>query len=318
MKRQDIHRPSAINPVDYQYVGQEVIKIECPWDCAAMQAERLRIQAHMARSGGTYSHHEHGGNCMVCGSANAIYTVLFYHVPTNTYVRMGQDCAQKVEMGDMGDFNAFRTAVEDARNAQAGKRKAQAVLADLGLTRCWDLYANQPTFPGCECPYSCDCYHEWARENWKKDEQIVVDVVGKLVQYGNLSEKQTAFLGNLLVRIDNRPEREAAEKAAREAAADCPSGRIEIQGTVLSVKTEDDGPYGPTTRMLVQADAGYKVYGSRPSNQIGPDGQTLDPRCFERGDRVMFTATVQPSSDDPKFGFFKRPAKGRVLQQVAA
>jgi len=33
---------------------------------------------------------------------------------------------------------------------------------------------------------------------------------------------------------------------------------------------------------------------------------------------VAFVATVQPSHDDPKFGFFKRPAKAIVIDDEEA
>ena len=99
-ERSDVHRPSALNPEDYEFVGQEVSKFEGIESCEFILREREAIRAHMAKTGGNYSGHEHGGNCMVCGSPNAIYTVLFYHQKTNTYVRMGQDCAMKCEMGE--------------------------------------------------------------------------------------------------------------------------------------------------------------------------------------------------------------------------
>lgn len=296
MKRTDQHRPSVIRPDDYEYVGQECLKIECLGDCLVLQAHRETIRDHMTRTGGKYSHHEHGGNCMVCGSTNAIYTVLFHHRPTNTYIRMGTDCAEKMELSG-GDYSAFRAAVEDARHAQAGKRKAQAVLADLGLTRAWEIYATQVEYAGCDCEYDpdfgpCNCYREWKRKQGR-EEQIIIDLVGKLVTYGEVSEKQTTFLRSLLERIGTRPEREAAEAAAKEAAAPCPTGRVEIDGTVLALK-EQDSHWGPVTKMLVQAATGFKVWGTRVGNA-------------EKGQRITFRATVKPSQDDAKFGFFSRP-----------
>src|ERR1700678_2644037 len=124
--RTDIHRPSVIDPSDYAFVAFECIKIEAGdiGACFYQQAQREIIRNHMAHTGGTYSSHSHGGNCRVCGNANAIYTVLFYHEKTNTYVRMGDTCAQKTDMAfSNAEFNRFRTAINDAREAQAGKKK---------------------------------------------------------------------------------------------------------------------------------------------------------------------------------------------------
>src|SRR5580693_2680404 len=98
MSRQDTHRPSAIKPEEYQYVAMEYLKVEDLGSALMLQAEREKIREHFARTKGTYSSHTHGGNCMCCGSPNALYTILFYHQPTNTYIRLGQDCAQKMQM----------------------------------------------------------------------------------------------------------------------------------------------------------------------------------------------------------------------------
>lgn len=245
----------------------------------------------MERTGGTYSRHAHGGNCMICGNVFATYTVLFYHKLTNTYVRAGQDCAQKLEMSDDGAFNYFTAGVRDARMAQAGKRKAQATLEDLGLSAAWALAS-------------------YVGEH--RDEQTVRDIVGKLVQYGSLSEKQVAFLRVLLDRIARRPEIEA-ERAARDAArADCPTGRLLIEGVILSTKTQDsDFSRFGVLKMLVEHATGFKVWGTVPQSLFTrPDGSAYELK----GSRVAFTATVKPSDKDPKFGFFSRPTGARLLE----
>lgn len=269
--RKDVHRPSAIEPSEYEYVGFEHMKIESIGDCHWAMEERKRIRAHMDRTGGTYSAHQHGGNCMVCGAA-AIYTILFYHPLTNSYVRTGRDCADKMEMG-YGDFNAFRSAIHNAIEAKAGKNKAKAILADAGLSECWEISEGDVCI-------------------W--EERTIRDIVGKLVRFGSISEKQTDFLRNLISRIENRATIEAERKAEKEAAAPCPTGRVVIKGTVITTR-EDDGAFGPCTKVLIQAESGFKVWGSQFE------------RC-QKGDKVEFKATVSPSENDPKFGFYKRPA----------
>src|SRR5882672_4280684 len=99
MARNDIHRPSQIEHLDYEFVCNEVIKMEGLGDAIFMMDERKRKAAHFARTGGKYADHEHGGNCHVCGAA-AIYTVLFYHSKSNSYVRTGGDCADKLGYGE--------------------------------------------------------------------------------------------------------------------------------------------------------------------------------------------------------------------------
>lgn len=131
MNRTDIHRPSAIEPNDYEYVAEEGMRIDNLGDALCLKVQRDIIAAHMARTGGRYSGHEHGGNCMVCGSVNAQYTSLFFHAKSNTYVRMGHDCADKCDCGGEFARKQFRRQVENAREYIAGKAKAQRWVGEV-------------------------------------------------------------------------------------------------------------------------------------------------------------------------------------------
>lgn len=68
MARIDLHRPSAIEPADYFYVGMAHSKIECLGDAIFAKQERERIAEHMQQTGGEYSKHAHGGSCHICGA----------------------------------------------------------------------------------------------------------------------------------------------------------------------------------------------------------------------------------------------------------
>lgn len=301
--RTDIHRPSAINPDEYEYVAQECLKVEGLGDCEILLEMRRRIQEHMARTGGHYATHQHGGNCMVCGNVLATYTILFWHRPTNTYVRMGSECADKCAMGGNFNTSAFRAAVHDALQAKAGKKKAQAMLAKLGLEECWKIWENPPQGKPIGQHYAgCDPSGYYALPY---EESTIIDIVGKLVKFGSISDAQINFLRKLLTQISTRAEREAKRKAEHDKAADCPTGRLEIRGEVLTIKVQEN-QFGYVTKMLVRADSGYKVWGTRPSGLN-----------VERGAIVAFTATVEPSPDDPKFGFFSRPTKAREITTLS-
>lgn len=311
MKRTDIHRPSAINPQDYQYVAEEYMKVADLGSALCLKAQRDIIDEHRANHPGVkYSGHEHGGNCMVCGSVNAIYTSLFYHPGTNTYVRMGHDCADKCYMGGAFQRNSFRRAVESAREHVAGKNKARLLLADKGLSKAWELY---------EMPYeSLPLNPNAPRKIWTgegeavvngfhnyKEEITVRDIVGNFVRYGSISEKAEGYIVTLLKRIEERPEREAKIAAEKAAAADCPKGKVVIEGEILSTRV-DDTPYGSVVKMLVKHASGFKVWGTMPGSLSA-----------DKGDMVKFSATVEPSPTDPKFGFFKRPTKASVVLDPA-
>lgn len=290
MDRTDIHRPSAIVPADYEFVAFEYIKIDAGdilANCEILQSERAIKEAHMQRTGGTYATHEHGGSCMVCG-ASAVYTVLFYHEKTNEYIRTGQDCAQKMEMPyDELRYNAFRKGITDHRLQLAGKKKAEALLKDKGYDLAWKLYTETDAAVTSNYPY---------------EERTVVDIISKQVKYGSVSERAMNYIGVLLNKISNRAriERERAEEAAK--AAPVPTGRIEITGEIVSTRLQENTyAYGgaATLKMLVKDDRGFKVWGTAPTSLTN----------VKRGARVKFTAMVEPSKDDPKFGFFKRPTK---------
>lgn len=330
-KRTDIHRPSAINPEEYYFVECYCLESHDIGEALANIEARKRIREHMERTGGRYSNHDHGGTCHVCG-AHANYLAVFYHEATNRYICTGFDCAAKMDMGDKMAFRALKRAIADARQAKAGKMKAQAILTDAGMARAWELYAGQ-NIPAdreprreCHCGYSLSCRDCQGTGERPNSYDILRDIVGRLVQYGNISDKQLAFLAKLVDRVDNYAKFEAAREAKRAAeaaaAADCPTGRVVITGEVISTRSQASD-WGLTYKMLVKDDRGFKVWGTVPAGidmytvAAGKPGDYWQRQhTVGRGDRVEFTATLKPSPDDPKFGFASRPAKAKMLASV--
>lgn len=281
MTRNDVHRPSVINPGDYEYVGQELIKIEGLADCHFIIAERQRIRAHMERTGGTYSHHVHGGNCHVCGSVNAVYTVLFYHTQTNSYVRTGSECAEKL---GYGDTEVFRHQVRSALEQVAGKRKAQALLELHGLGMAWEVYNAQ------------------VADDERREEPVIRDLVHSQIKYGSLTDPQLSLLRRMVDNVVNRATLDAQRAAEAEAAKPVPvtDKRMTVRGKIVHVKVMDHarGFCGPD-KMLIQHADGWKLWGTLPSGLERP----------ARGAEVEFNAKVKVSDKDPKFGYFSRPTK---------
>jgi len=294
--RTDIHRPSAINPEDYSFVALENIKLEEPGACCVLQEERKAFAAHQKATGATYASHEHGGTCHICG-AWAEYTAIFHHAATNKYIITGMDCAAKLEMGDPARFRTFRKACLDAKHARAGRAKAEQILKEAGLERAWAI--SEMSFEEAQeafCPNKTGLDSRPPEEHW-----TLSSIIGKLVHYGNISDKQVNYLRVLVERLDSFKERLAKRDAERASAKDCPKGRMVIRGVVVSVK-EQENDYGTRTVMTVKSPDGWLVWGTVPSS-IG----------VEKGDEVEFTATVEPSANDSKFGFYKRPTKARNL-----
>lgn len=281
MKRTDTHRPSAINPQDYFFVSFHDHRADA---APALIAENQTFHAHMEKTGGKFSTHGHGGVCHVCGNANAMSVARFWHEPTNTYIEVGETCADKLLEGDRINFASFRKRVAAGVEAVAGKRKAQAALEDAGLSLAYEIFQQRDT------------------ASWAYEENIVYDIVQKLVRYGSISDKQQNFLRSLIHKIENREVIAAQRAAEYQEAKPIPAfdGRATIDGEVLSIK-EAETIYGYTLKMVVKSPDGWKVYGSVPSGV-----------ALERGDKVSFNAMVTVSNDDPKFGFFKRPTKMQI------
>lgn len=183
-----------------------------------------------------------------------------------------------------------RLAANAAKKA-ASEAKAKSTLEAAGLSKCWEIYESRLTV-----------------EIQRYEESLITDIVAKLVRYGSISEKQEVFLHKLLVRIDGRSAVDAA-RAAEHAAADdipaallaAPAGRVIVEGVVVSIK-ETDSRFGTQTKMVVKADDGWKVYGTKPA--------ALDAKV---GDRVRFECGIASSHKDPKFGFFSRPKSAVVV-----
>ena len=310
--RTDIHRPSAIIPENYVFIGVQYLGTkEDIGEALFFRAEMQRIEEHRAETGGKYSNHNYGGTCHVCG-ATAMYLAVYYHPNTNVYIRMGDTCSDKLEFGDAAYFRAAKKAGKDYRTAKAGKMKAVHTLTEAGHERALALLEMSEAkleelhliekryFAQDNTKYTVyDCY----------ELSTIRDIVGKLVKYGSISDKQMAFLGKLIEDCDGRKEkmeaRAKAEAKRLENAKPVPEERVQVTGTVVSVREPDQYAMYPAWKMLVLDDEGFKVWGSVP-------------RAFDveglKGSRVTFKATLTPSPDDKYFGFFKRPAKGEIVK----
>ncbi len=143
--------------------------------------------------------------------------------------------------------------------------------------------------------------------------QTFEDRDGTLVCYAYLSKAPKDVVDHvrraLLGEVEDAAEAaakvaEIADLARQERYDSAPAiapGRQAFAGEVLATKWKDTD-FGPVYKMLVQDDRGFKLWGSVPKN--------IDPG---RGERVAFMATVEPSRDDSRFGFFKRPTKAIIL-----
>jgi hypothetical protein len=272
-QRTDIHRPSAIRPEDYEFVTI----YPHDEDGYALRRAREEFNRHMeCHPGAQFSGHEHGGICMVCGNANALTYAVFYHPGSNTYIRMGQDCAAKVDMGVDDAFRAARTEADAIRKSRKGKLLAKGKLAEAGLDRAWDIFSATE------------------RTGYRYEETTISDIVYGLVKYGSISDAQQGFLVKLLGQIDTRAARDA-ERAAKAAA----SQHVGVVGDrhrfVLRVRLvrSFESMYGLIWLHVCDDEAGNTVV-YKGSKELGLRGETVtvDATVSEHGEREGAKQTI--------------------------
>ena len=240
------------------------------------------------RCGGTGIYSQYHGECWGCrGTGNdggMVDTLKFKDVPEDA-----QAMIKDAEIRRVAANALIRRAKKKAKaDAQAEVYRREA--AENAL----HIYA---THPGLE-------------KALETDHRIVRDIKTRIESGASISDAQAA----LVMKIARD---EAVKADERASALPVPEGRGVVTGEVLSLKWVDTG-YGESLKMLLKDDRGFKVYGSVPKGLMSEpkedsEGFQYWTERVERGGRVTFTATLSPSDDDPKFGFFKRPAKASRL-----
>lgn len=310
--RTDIHRPSAIIPDEYEFVGIEYVG-EDDTIRFELSHEREGLQQLIVRNNWKFSTHEHGGSCHVCG-ANAFYLAIFHHGVSNTLIKTGMDCAQKMQLGDPGIFRNFRKKIAEIRKRKAGIAKACLILDELGIPSDEFMDFRDSGYSMLDTLSSIVGWPIDNRaaqkllgySNFKKFEYVqstLGSMADSLIKYG-WSAKQEAFATKLWQQLKEFMSEdflsslmESEEK--RKQHSPCPEGSIEVTGKVLAVKCDD--VYG-IYKILVESSEGWRVWGSRPASL----------REVKIGDIVFFRGTIKRSDKDPSFGFFKRPTRARI------
>jgi len=223
--------------------------------------------------------------CDCCGH-KIKYSVIAKHIPTNTIASLGRKCASNIEA-----LKKCGSLIDGASIALS-----QRILCENREQEFRKLH-----------PEACVPL-DWAKSGINR---VASDLLEKLRRFGSLSEKQISFLVGIY-------ERDISNRASATATA--PSGKASVEGTILSVKTgQTQGKYGKFKfAVLVDIGGGVKVWGKAKGewshHAILGATPIGDAPFQQKGDRVKFTATFEPSKKDPLFGFFKRPTKWEILQ----
>ncbi len=168
---------------------------------------------------------------------------------------------------------------------------------------------------------------------WECDHAIVQDISGRYLETGNITERQQNFIAKLVQEeLDGTRERREAQEAADKASGKVKpvpteEGRLAITGTIVSVKRKGNAREGYEYKLMVQADAGYRLYGNAMQAIINEARKHADFSFDEhlttndfaslKGQRISFTARLKPSTKDAYFGFISRPASLRFGEAAA-
>jgi hypothetical protein len=290
MTRIDLHRPSVINPEDYDFVALKYDGSSAEGVILTSGALAI-IRDHMDQTGGKYSGHTHGGSCHVCG-ANALYLAVYHHRPSNTYICTGEDCADKMDLG-RDEFHATRKAVAAGEAAATGKKRAERTLTERGLASVWALYTAE----------------DQSAYNYAQD--TLCNLTNSLVRYGDLTPKQWSYLEKLVEKLPELDAR-AAEKAAKLATQKAISQHVGTVGerttftATVVVRASYDSQFGPQSVFVCEDDAGnVLVYkGSAVLWNAKDEGAV-------KGDRVTFKSTIKAHGEREgvKQTILTRPAK---------
>lgn len=272
--RTDIHRAASpdFDPEAYDLLGVFDLNPEWGDGGARMQAINLAV-----RQGYSFAEAPHPtGQCSHCG-AHLRYAALMLHVDSKTLMYIGEQCLDN-------RFCLSKAEFQDARRRGAARSERGARHRKIE-----QLCEEHPLLA-------------WLTYTQVLDNDFLADVAEKLGRHGELSDRQIAAAERALLRDTERRDRKVVEDLARPPA---PSGEVVVTGVIRTTRC-DPSPfaYGRYVfKMLVESDAGWKVWSTLP--------RALDGA--ERGTRVTFTADLTPSDDDPAFAFGKRPRRARVI-----
>lgn len=270
--RTDVHRPTTLVTEDYEYLF--AIDNQGPWAVNLNRdflAELTNFAPALRERGVHQCHH--------CG-AHIRYTAFLKHAPTGHTIVVGETCLENRFERASSDFHRLRKQAELDRKQQRIVQ-ARNAFVEAHPELAW-LNGTIDDIPQCA---------RWS--------SFIVDLQRKLHHYGELSERQIAAVHTTIAKSQVR-DAERASRPADPEPAPAPTGRIEIEGEVLSSQWRKTD-FGSTLKLLIRVKTdethAWKLWVSCPSKLERP----------ENGDTIKLRVTVEASHDDPAFAFGKRP-----------
>lgn len=307
-KRTDLAAPSVIDPAAFTFVagcyfggepGEDMDEILGEWmaerdedGSKGWYSKRAKVREVFPAlvADGNFARK---GTCDHCG-AHFDWGAVFKHT-SGGHIVVGNICvANTLEVPDRAqlDKRRMQSRLAAAREAARMAAKARAEAATLGF--------------------------EWLYSETHAD-RTLADIARKGLTWGGITARQLDLVKR--IRFGVKPQwqldkeaREAARAAQEAAAEDVPAteDRIDVEGEIVSTK-QKEGYMGETvTKCLVVTTRGFKLWGTLP--RAISDAGAVKGDYEIRGKRVRFSCKVERSKDDPKFGYFSRPTKAKVIE----
>jgi hypothetical protein len=273
--RTDVHRPSALVTEDYDYV--------LCYDAHPTEGDRRELMAYINRTGRHFGENHSAGSCYHCG-ARMRYTAVLLHKPTDTLVKVGEQCLDNRFALASADFHRLRKAAELNRQRHARKMRREA----------WFAVDNDRLVAFEWAKYMVNNDHAYGYNGMRHDFVSTVNR-GEWMP----SDKFVRAIMRDMTRTERIAEERAAAKAQAMPVVD--GNGIDVSGEVVSVKLQEND-FGVRQVMTVRDDRGFMVWGTVPA--------AIDD--VARGDHVKFVANITKSDRDDTFGFFKRPRKAVI------
>jgi hypothetical protein len=278
-----IHNPTQFDPADYLFLDyfdnkRPQYHFGVPIEAHLAMIKTWELERDRLFTDGKCH------KCVHCGNGNVRWVVSALHNPTQQKVCFGADCAIKLNFQNRNDL---KLAI----------LKAQAATDSKSLK----LYATYQRFIAAN-PKIAEAEKQIDDPVHAKN-GFARDVLGKLRQYGSLSDRQvSAVLGSLAKDIEFAARRAAVKANEVVPTTPAPEGRITVSGKILAIKTQYSA-FGAVEKMLIVLADGNKVYVSKPNGS-----------SVQREETVSIMATFERSKTDEHFSFGSRP---RLMSAVA-
>jgi len=298
MKRTDIHSESNLIPSDYEDVGYWDANPGYPLTEWELKERRWFVDLVINNKSSI-----HGlGQCAHCGSYIR-HHVLFKHIPTDTYLVVGNTCAEKRFGFDDAEYDAYR-------NSLSNRRKEAALIGKLELWKKSDSRNEDAyNFIIGEVAANLMMKHNGSAN-------FLYSLHEQLLSKKYLSEKQVEAL--LKIKFENEKYISRIAENDSKLSDVIEGSGITLNGIIKKVKFVPGYTVNslPTVKMTVLDSRNFMVFGSCPTSIVKEvcgynayDNEDIEPLV---GKELSFVANVTQSSDRPVFGFFKRPRKATL------